>query len=449
RNRYSLTDAEVTELAGYALTIEKHYGRPMDIEWGKDGADGKLYILQARPETVKSQKNGQVEHRYKLKGTGTVLAEGRAIGQKIGTGPVRCVSSLAEMERVQPGDVLVTDMTDPNWEPVMKRASAIVTNRGGRTCHAAIIARELGIPAVVGCGDATEKVHDGALVTVACSEGDTGYVFDGLLETEIKEVRHGEMPYCPIKIMMNVGNPQLAFEFSQMPNSGVGLARLEFIINNNIGVHPKAILDYPNVDPELKKAVESVARGHASPRSFYVDKLAEGVATIAAAFWPKPVIVRLSDFKSNEYRKLIGGARYEPDEENPMLGFRGASRYISGEFGDAFGMECEAIKRVRNDMGLTNVEIMVPFVRTVKQAAAVKKMLADRGLQRGQDGLRLIMMCEVPSNAILAEQFLEHFDGMSIGSNDLSQLTLGLDRDSGLELLAHDFDERDPAVKAL
>ncbi len=449
RNRYSLTDAEVTELAGYALTIEKHYGRPMDIEWGKDGADGKLYILQARPETVKSQKNGQVEHRYKLKGTGTVLAEGRAIGQKIGTGPVRCVSSLAEMERVQPGDVLVTDMTDPNWEPVMKRASAIVTNRGGRTCHAAIIARELGIPAVVGCGDATEKVHDGALVTVACSEGDTGYVFDGLLETEIKEVRHGEMPYCPIKIMMNVGNPQLAFEFSQMPNSGVGLARLEFIINNNIGVHPKAILDYPNVDPELKKAVESVARGHASPRSFYVDKLAEGVATIAAAFWPKPVIVRLSDFKSNEYRKLIGGARYEPDEENPMLGFRGASRYISGEFGDAFGMECEAIKRVRNDMGLTNVEIMVPFVRTVKQAAAVKKMLADRGLQRGQDGLRLIMMCEVPSNAILAEQFLEHFDGMSIGSNDLTQLTLGLDRDSGLELLAHDFDERDPAVKAL
>ena len=449
RNRYSLTDAEVTELAGYALTIEKHYGRPMDIEWGKDGVDGRLYILQARPETVKSQKNGQVEHRYKLKGTGTVLAEGRAIGQKIGTGPVRCVSSLAEMERVQPGDVLVTDMTDPNWEPVMKRASAIVTNRGGRTCHAAIIARELGIPAVVGCGDATEKVHDGALVTVACSEGDTGYVFDGLLETEVKEVRHGEMPYCPIKIMMNVGNPQLAFEFSQMPNSGVGLARLEFIINNNIGVHPKAILDYPNVDAELKKAVESVARGHASPRSFYVDKLAEGVATIAAAFWPKPVIVRLSDFKSNEYRKLIGGARYEPDEENPMLGFRGASRYISGEFGDAFAMECEAIKRVRNDMGLTNVEIMVPFVRTVKQAAAVKKMLADRGLQRGQDGLRLIMMCEVPSNAILAEQFLEHFDGMSIGSNDLTQLTLGLDRDSGLALLAHDFDERDPAVKAL
>jgi pyruvate,water dikinase len=353
------------------------------------------------------------------------------------------------MDRVQPGDVLVTDMTDPNWEPVMKRASAIVTNRGGRTCHAAIIARELGIPAVVGCGDATDKVQEGSLVTVACSEGDTGYVFDGLLETEVREVRRGDMPYCPIKIMMNVGNPQLAFDFAQMPNSGVGLARLEFIINNNIGVHPKAILDYPNVDAELKKAVESVARGHASPRAFYVDKLAEGVATIAAAFWPKPVIVRLSDFKSNEYRKLIGGTRYEPDEENPMLGFRGASRYISGDFSDAFGMECEAIKRVRNDMGLTNVELMVPFVRTVRQAERVGEMLAERGLKRGQNGLRLIMMCEVPSNAILAEQFLQHFDGMSIGSNDLTQLTLGLDRDSGLELLANDFDERDPAVKAM
>jgi pyruvate, water dikinase len=449
RNRYSLSDADVVDLAKYAVIIEKHYGRPMDIEWGKDGADGLLYILQARPETVKSQAAGQVEQRYKLKGTGTVLAEGRAIGQKIGTGPVRRVTSLAEMDRVQPGDVLVTDMTDPNWEPVMKRASAIVTNRGGRTCHAAIIARELGIPAVVGCGDATEKVHDGALVTVACSEGDTGYVFDGLLETEVKDVLHGEMPYCPIKIMMNVGNPQLAFDFCQMPNSGVGLARLEFIINNNIGVHPKAILDYPNIDPELKKAVESVARGHASPRAFYVDKLAEGIATIAAAFWPKPVIVRLSDFKSNEYRKLIGGARYEPDEENPMLGFRGASRYISGDFSDAFAMECEALKRVRKDMGLTNVEIMVPFVRTVKQAARVNEMLAERGLKRGDHGLRLIMMCEVPSNAILAEQFLEHFDGMSIGSNDLTQLTLGLDRDSGLEQLANDFDERDPAVKAL
>jgi pyruvate, water dikinase len=449
RNRYCLSDADITELARYAVIIEQHYGRPMDIEWGRDGVDGKLYILQARPETVKSQTEGLVEHRYKLKGHSAVLTEGRAIGQKIGTGPVRLVASIADMERVQPGDVLVTDMTDPNWEPVMKRASAIVTNRGGRTCHAAIIARELGIPAVVGCGDATAKLHDGALVTVACSEGDTGYIYDGLLETEISEVQRGEMPYCPIKIMMNVGNPQLAFEFTQMPNSGVGLARLEFIINNNIGVHPKAILDYPNVDPELKKAVESVARGHASPRAFYVDKVAEGVATIAAAFWPKPVIVRLSDFKSNEYRKLIGGSRYEPEEENPMLGFRGAARYISPEFSDAFGMECEALKRVRKDMGLTNVEVMVPFVRTVRQAERVVAMLAERGLQRGQDGLRLIMMCEVPSNAILAEQFLEHFDGMSIGSNDLTQLTLGLDRDSGLEQLAGDFDERDPAVKAL
>jgi pyruvate,water dikinase len=449
RNRYSLADDDIMELARYALIIEKHYGRPMDIEWGKDGVDGKLYILQARPETVKSQSAGQVEHRYSLKGAGTILAEGRAIGQKIGTGPVRIVQSVAEMDRVQPGDVLVTDMTDPNWEPVMKRASAIVTNRGGRTCHAAIIARELGIPAVVGCGDATDKVQEGLLVTVACSEGDTGYVFEGLLETEVREVRRGDMPYCPIKIMMNVGNPQLAFDFAQMPNSGVGLARLEFIINNNIGVHPKAILDYPNVDADLKKAVESVARGHASPRAFYVDKLTEGVATIAAAFWPKPVIVRLSDFKSNEYRKLIGGTRYEPDEENPMLGFRGASRYISGEFSDAFGMECEAIKRVRSDMGLTNVELMVPFVRTVRQAERVGEMLAERGLKRGQNGLRLIMMCEVPSNAILADQFLQHFDGMSIGSNDLTQLTLGLDRDSGLELLANDFDERDPAVKAL
>ena len=448
-NRYSLSDADAIELARYAVTIEKHYGGAMDIEWGKDGADGKLYILQARPETVKSQAAGKIEHRYRLKGSGTVLAEGRAIGQKIGTGPVRLVRTPAEMERVMPGDVLVTDMTDPNWEPVMKRASAIVTNRGGRTCHAAIIARELGIPAVVGCGDATERVSEGALVTVACSEGDTGFVFDGLLETEVSEVQRGEMPYCPIKIMMNVGNPQLAFDFCQMPNSGVGLARLEFIINNNIGVHPKAILDYPNIEPDLKKAVESVARGHASPRAFYVDKLTEGIATIAAAFWPKSVIVRLSDFKSNEYRKLIGGTRYEPDEENPMLGFRGASRYISGEFSDAFAMECEALKRARYDMGLSNIEIMVPFVRTVKQAERVTQMLADRGLKRGVNGLRLIMMCEVPSNAILAEQFLEHFDGMSIGSNDLTQLTLGLDRDSGLAQLASDFDERDPAVKAL
>jgi pyruvate,water dikinase len=452
RNRYSLSDADVTELARYALIIESHYGRPMDIEWGRDGADGKLYILQARPETVKSQQGVRVEQRFKLKneiGKTPMLIEGRAIGQKIGTGRVRIVHNPTEMDRVQPGDVLVADMTDPNWEPVMQRASAIVTNRGGRTCHAAIIARELGIPAVVGCGNATEVLKEGALVTVSCAEGDTGHVYDGLLETEVVDVERGEMPYSPIKIMMNVGNPQLAFEFAQMPNSGVGLARLEFIINNNIGIHPKAILDYPNIDADLKKAVESVARGHASPRAFYVDKLAEGVATIAAAFWPKSVIVRLSDFKSNEYRKLIGGSRYEPEEENPMLGFRGASRYVSEGFEDAFAMECEAIKRVRNDMGLTNVEVMVPFVRTVNQAKRVVEMLASKGLKRGQNGLRLIMMCEVPSNAILADQFLEHFDGMSIGSNDLTQLTLGLDRDSGLELLSRDFDERDPAVKAM
>ncbi|GDY38895.1 phosphoenolpyruvate synthase [Acidovorax sp. NB1] len=449
RNRYSLTDADVEQLARYALVIEQHYGRPMDIEWGKDGTDGQLYILQARPETVKSQAKGQAELRYKLKGQGTVLAEGRAIGQKIGTGPVRLVHNISEMDKVQPGDVLVTDMTDPNWEPVMKRASAIVTNRGGRTCHAAIIARELGIPAVVGCGDATELLKDGTLVTVSCSEGDTGKIYDGLLETEVTEVQRGEMPPIKTKIMMNVGNPQLAFDFAQLPNEGVGLARLEFIINNNIGVHPKAILDYPQIDADLKKAVESVARGHASPRAFYVDKVAEGVATIAAAFWPKPVIVRLSDFKSNEYRKLIGGSRYEPEEENPMLGFRGAARYISEDFGEAFAMECEALKRVRNDMGLTNVQVMVPFVRTLGQAERVTKLLASHGLQRGKDDLKVIMMCEVPSNAILAERFLEFFDGFSIGSNDLTQLTLGLDRDSGLELLAQDFDERDPAVLAL
>ncbi|MBU0891027.1 MAG: phosphoenolpyruvate synthase [Gammaproteobacteria bacterium] len=449
RNRYSLTDADVQMLAQYALVIEQHYGRPMDIEWGKDGTDGQLYILQARPETVKSQAKGQAELRYKLKGQGTVLAEGRAIGQKIGTGPVRLVHNISEMDKVQPGDVLVTDMTDPNWEPVMKRASAIVTNRGGRTCHAAIIARELGIPAVVGCGDATELLKDGTLVTVSCSEGDTGRIYDGLLETEVTEVQRGEMPPIKTKIMMNVGNPQLAFDFCQLPNEGVGLARLEFIINNNIGVHPKAILDYPQIDADLKKAVESVARGHASPRAFYVDKVAEGVATIAAAFWPKPVIVRLSDFKSNEYRKLIGGSRYEPEEENPMLGFRGAARYLSADFGEAFAMECEALKRVRNDMGLTNVQVMVPFVRTLGQAERVTQLLAQHGLQRGKDDLKVIMMCEVPSNAILAERFLEFFDGFSIGSNDLTQLTLGLDRDSGLELLAQDFDERDPAVEAL
>ncbi|MGB6053709.1 MAG: phosphoenolpyruvate synthase [Burkholderiaceae bacterium] len=450
RNRYSLTDAEVVELAHYAVTIEKHYGRPMDIEWGKDGRDGKLYILQARPETVKSQqKAGDAQQRFTLKGTGTVLAAGRAIGQKIGAGPVRVIHDPSEMERVQPGDVLVADMTDPNWEPVMKRASAIVTNRGGRTCHAAIIARELGVPAVVGCGNASEVLKDGTLVTVSCAEGDEGRIYDGFLETEVSEVRRGEMPELPLKIMMNVGNPQLAFDFQSIPNNGVGLARLEFIINNNIGVHPKAILEYPNVDPDLKKAVESVARGHASPRAFYVDKLAEGVATIAAAFWPKPVIVRLSDFKSNEYKKLIGGSRYEPDEENPMLGFRGAARYLARDFAEAFEMECAAMKRVRNDMGLTNVEIMVPFVRTLGQAQKVVELLGQNGLKRGENGLRLIMMCEIPSNAILAEQFLEYFDGFSIGSNDLTQLTLGLDRDSGMELLAADFDERDPAVCAL
>jgi pyruvate,water dikinase len=457
RNRYCLTDAEVQQLARYALVIEQHYGRAMDIEWGKDGTDGQIYILQARPETVKSQQRDKAELRYKLKGQQgqggrTVLAEGRAIGQKIGTGRVRLVHSVGEMDQVQAGDVLVTDMTDPNWEPVMKRASAIVTNRGGRTCHAAIIARELGIPAVVGCGDATDQLRDGTLVTVSCAEGDTGFIYDGLLETEVTEVQRGAMPEIRTKVMMNVGNPQLAFDFCQLPNHGVGLARLEFIINNNIGVHPKAILDYPNVDADLKKAVESVARGHASPRAFYVDKVAEGVATIAAAFWPKPVIVRLSDFKSNEYRKLIGGSRYEPEEENPMLGFRGAARYISDDFREAFAMECAAIKRVRDDMGLTNVQVMVPFVRTLGQAEKVTTLLAQQGLKRGESGdaaLKLIMMCEVPSNAILADEFLQYFDGFSIGSNDLTQLTLGLDRDSGLELLAADFDERDAAVKAL
>ncbi|UVW30402.1 phosphoenolpyruvate synthase [Massilia sp. H6] len=450
RNRYSLLDSEVVELAKYAVIIENHYGRAMDIEWGKDGRDGKLYILQARPETVKSQqKTTDAQQRFSLKGSGTVLTSGRAIGQKIGAGPVRVITDPADMERVQPGDVLVADMTDPNWEPVMKRAAAIVTNRGGRTCHAAIIARELGVPAVVGCGDATEVLKDGTFVTVSCAEGDEGRIYDGLLETEVTEVARGELPPIKTKIMLNVGNPQLAFDFQSVPNNGVGLARLEFIINNNIGVHPKAILEYPNIDADLKKAVESVARGHASPRAFYVDKLAEGVATIGAAFWPKPVIVRLSDFKSNEYKKLIGGSRYEPDEENPMLGFRGAARYLADDFAEAFEMECTAMKRVRNDMGLTNVELMIPFVRTLGQAEKVIELLAKYGLKRGENGLRVIMMCEVPSNAILAEQFLEYFDGFSIGSNDLTQLTLGLDRDSGMELLAKDFDERDPAVKAM
>ena len=449
RNRYSLTDEEITQLAKYAVLIENHYGHPMDIEWGKDGLDGNLYILQARPETVKSQSKGKSEQRFKLKNKGTVLTEGRAIGQKIGTGPVRLVSNASQMDSVQPGDILVTDMTDPNWEPVMKRASAIVTNRGGRTCHAAIIARELGIPAVVGCGNATEVLVSESLVTVSCAEGDTGFIYDGVLETEVSEVQRGVMPEIDTKIMMNIGNPSMAFDFAQLPNAGVGLARLEFIINNIIGVHPKAILDYPNIDTDLKKAVESVARGHASPKTFFIDKVTEGVATIAAAFWPKPVIVRLSDFKSNEYRKLIGGSRYEPEEENPMLGFRGAARYLSEEFHEAFAMECQALRHVRDEMGLTNVQIMVPFVRTVGQAQRVVDLLAKYGLKRGENGLKLIMMCEVPSNALLADEFLQYFDGFSIGSNDLTQLTLGLDRDSGMPLLAADFDERDPAVKIL
>ena len=455
RYRYSLTPEQTSELAAYALTIEQHYQRPMDIEWGLDGNDGKLYILQARPETVKSrQKGADSQQKFKLKASGEVLVEGRAIGQKIGAGQVRVIEDAREMERVQPGDVLVTDMTDPNWEPVMKRASAIVTNRGGRTCHAAIIARELGIPAVVGCGDATDHVRDGQQVTVSCAEGDTGKIYSGLLETEVSTVHVGEMPQIPLKVMMNVGNPQLAFDFQSTPNHGVGLARLEFIINNNIGVHPKAILDYPNLDADLKNAVEKISRGHASPRDFFIDKLAEGVATIAAAFWPKPVIVRLSDFKSNEYRKLIGGSRYEPEEENPMLGFRGASRYLAKNFEDCFEMECLAMHRVREDMGLTNVELMVPFVRTVKEAQGVEALLGRYGLTRGsgadakgEGGLRLIMMCELPSNALLADEFLKYFDGFSIGSNDLTQLTLGLDRDSGL--VADGFDERDPAVKIL
>ncbi|MFY7967418.1 MAG: phosphoenolpyruvate synthase [Polynucleobacter sp.] len=447
RNRFSISDEDITELAKYAVIIENHYGRPMDIEWGKDGQDGKIYILQARPETVKSQSAGQVELRYRLKGNSRVITTGRAIGQKIGGGPVRVIRDASEMDRVQPGDVLVADMTDPNWEPVMKRASAIVTNRGGRTCHAAIIARELGVPAVVGCSNATELLQDGAVVTVSCAEGDEGRIYDGLIETEVTEVKRGVLPEIPVKITMNIGNPQLAFDFCQLPNAGVGLARLEFIINNYIGVHPRAVLEYPNIDADLKRAVESVARGYSSPKAFYEDKLVEGVSTIAAAFYPKPVIVRLSDFKSNEYKKLIGGSRYEPDEENPMLGFRGASRYVSEDFGQAFALECAAMKRVREDMGLDNVEIMVPFVRTIPQAKRVIDMMATLGLKRGVSGLRLIMMCEIPSNAILADQFLEYFDGFSIGSNDMTQLTLGLDRDSGMELLAIDFDERDPAVE--
>ena len=447
RRSFSITDEDVIELAKFARIIEKHYGRPMDIEWGKDGIDGKIYILQARPETVKSQqKSADVQLRYSLKTKGRLLVQGRAIGQKVGQGTVRIIESAAEMDRVQAGDVLVTDMTDPNWEPVMKKASAIVTNRGGRTCHAAIIARELGIPAVVGCGDATERLVEGDKVTVSCAEGDTGNIYEGLLEVAVEEVRRGALPEIPVKIMMNVGNPQLAFEFQSIPNKGVGLARLEFIINN-IGIHPKVILDYPRVPSELRDAVERLSAGYASPKDFFERKIAEGVATIAAAFWPKKVIVRMSDFKSNEYRKLIGGALYEPDEENPMLGFRGASRYISNQFAECFAMECRAMKFVRDEMGLTNVELMIPFVRTLDEARRCTEIMESHGLKRGVNGLRLNMMCEIPSNAVLADQFLEYFDGFSIGSNDMTQLALGLDRDSGL--VAASFDERDPAVKAL
>ncbi|MCV2217932.1 phosphoenolpyruvate synthase [Thauera sp. Sel9] len=447
RNRFSLTNEDVLELARYAVVIEKHYGRPMDIEWGKDGQDGKLYILQARPETVKSQDSGLVMEKYRLKQYGKALTHGRAIGQKIGAGVVRVVGDASEMNRVQPGDVLVTDMTDPNWEPVMKRASAIVTNRGGRTCHAAIIARELGIPAIVGCGNATDVLDEGESVTVSCAEGDTGYVYRGKLEFEVITTDMGNLPEIPVKIMMNVGNPELAFEFAQIPNGGVGLARLEFVINNMIGIHPKAILDIGQVPASLRDEINRRSRGYATPKQFFIEKLVEGVATIAAAFYPKPVIVRMSDFKSNEYRKLLGGEIYEPEEENPMLGFRGASRYIAHSFRDCFEMEVAAMKKVRNELGLTNVQIMIPFVRNLEEAEGVVDLLAEHGLKRGVNDLKLIMMCEIPSNAILAEQFLEHFDGFSIGSNDLTQLTLGLDRDSGL--VAHAFDERDPAVKQL
>ncbi|MDH0705390.1 phosphoenolpyruvate synthase [Pseudomonas sp. GD03862] len=447
RARFCLTDAEVSELAKQAMIIEQHYQRPMDIEWAKDGDDGKLYIVQARPETVKSRSSANVMERYLLKEKGTVLVEGRAIGQRIGAGKVRVINDVSEMDKVQPGDVLVSDMTDPDWEPVMKRASAIVTNRGGRTCHAAIIARELGIPAVVGCGNATQVLKDGQGVTVSCAEGDTGFIFEGELGFDIKQNSVDAMPELPFKIMMNVGNPDRAFDFAQLPNAGVGLARLEFIINRMIGVHPKALLNYAGLPADLKDSVDKRIAGYNDPVGFYVEKLVEGISTLAAAFYPKKVIVRLSDFKSNEYANLIGGKLYEPEEENPMLGFRGASRYISESFRDCFELECRALKRVRNEMGLTNVEIMVPFVRTLGEASQVVDLLAENGLARGDNGLRVIMMCELPSNAILAEEFLEYFDGFSIGSNDLTQLTLGLDRDSGI--IAHLFDERNPAVKKL
>jgi len=448
RRLFSISDADAHELARYAVTIEKHYGRPMDIEWGRDGVDGKLYILQARPETVKSREGAGKLRRFRLKSRSDVLATGRAIGQKIGHGVVRLIKSPDEMDKVKAGDVLVADMTDPDWEPVMKRAAAIVTNRGGRTCHAAIIARELGIPAVVGCGDATQALADGASVTVSCAEGDTGNVYTGILDVEIVEVAFDRMPPVPTKIMLNVGNPELAFEFRELPNEGVGLARLEFIINKNVGIHPKALLDLEGQPAQLQDEIRKRIGGYSSPTEFYVAKITEGVATIAAAFWPKKVIVRLSDFKSNEYSNLIGGQRFEPHEENPMLGFRGASRYIAREFRDCFALECDAIKRVRDDMGFTNVEVMIPFVRTISEAEQVIALLDSQGLARGRNGLRVIMMCEIPSNALLADRFLEHFDGFSIGSNDMTQLTLAVDRDAG-GAIAASFDERDDAVKAM
>ncbi|WP_159875072.1 phosphoenolpyruvate synthase [Aquitalea denitrificans] len=449
RKQFSITDAEVAELAEYALIIEKHYGRPMDIEWGRDGGDGKLYILQARPETVKSQEDRKdTLRRYRLNNKSAVLCEGRAIGQKIGQGTVRTIKDASEMDRVKPGDVLVTDMTDPDWEPVMKRAAAIVTNRGGRTCHAAIIARELGIPAVVGCGDATDILREGMQVTVSCAEGDTGNIYDGLLDVEIIDLELDKMPAAPVKIMMNVGNPELAFDFAQLPNEGVGLARMEFVINRQIGIHPKALLEFDTLPADLKATISDRISGYASPVDFYVDKIAEGVATLAAAFTPKKVIVRMSDFKSNEYANLIGGQLYEPHEENPMIGFRGAARYVAESFRDCFDLECRAIKKVRDEMGLVNVEVMIPFVRTLAEAEKVVEILAANGLKRGENGLRLIMMCELPTNAVLADKFLQFFDGFSIGSNDMTQLTLGVDRDSGGPIAAT-FDERNEAVKAM
>ncbi|SHG96128.1 phosphoenolpyruvate synthase [Ferrimonas marina] len=447
RNRFSVTDEEVMELAKQAVIIEQHYGRPMDIEWAKDGLDGKLYIVQARPETVRSNEDAQVIERFNLKSRSEVLSEGRAIGHKIGAGTAKVLDSIEDMDKIQPGDVLVTDMTDPDWEPIMKRASAIVTNRGGRTCHAAIIARELGIPAVVGCGDATSKINNGDGITVSCAEGDTGFIYQGELEFDVTQSRVDSLPTLPMKIMMNVGNPDRAFDFGRLPNAGIGLARLEFIINRMIGVHPKALLNLDDQDAGTKAEIAEMMAGYSDPREFYIARLAEGVATLAASVYPQRIIVRLSDFKSNEYANLVGGERYEPEEENPMLGFRGASRYIDDSFRDCFALECEAIKRVRGEMGLTNVEIMIPFVRTVGEAEAVIAELGKNGLERGKDGLQVQMMCELPSNALLADQFLDHFDGFSIGSNDMTQLTLGLDRDSGI--ISHLFDERDEAVKAL